>query len=417
MKILVLSTYEYSGGAAVAAARTVEALRQAGHRVDYVVQEAAGRVPGTHRGAWKGGNSLNSIRIVLDGLPPFILRRGRGPIFSMAIVPNRSLKELVSQLAPDVINVHWIGGGFVTLPLLGSLRRPIVWTMHDSWAFTGGCHVPGYCKRFRETCGACPALNSKWEWDLSRWNWYRKRSAYRHFPQVVVTPSEWLAEEVRRSSLLSSQPVHVIPNPLDIRRFSSVDKEMSRRLLGLPLQKKLLLFSAMGAVTDQNKGFDLLKAALDTLPEWVRNETVLVIAGASESPGLDTVASHCLGTLHDEVAMRLLYSAVDMLVVPSRSESFSLVAQEAMSCGNPVVAFAVGGLKELIMPGNNGLLAEPENAEALGQSLLTLLSDDELRERLGRQARMTCVERFDYIKCAGRYDDVFHEAMAAYHGF
>lgn len=414
MKVVVLSTYERSGGAAVAASRTVEALRADGHQVHYLVQHAAGIIPETEVVGGKVGRMLSSMRSYLDRVPTILAHRRAGPLFSSAILPNRSLKEIIARLDPDIINVHWVNGGFLRLPLLSSLAKPVVWTLHDSWAFTGGCHIPGNCSRYEDKCGRCPVLFSNSEWDLSRWNWYRKKVAYRNFPQAIAVPSHWMAAAVQRSSLMGNKPVYVIPNPIDTAKFSAIDRKTARNALRLPLEKKLVLFSAMSAVTDKNKGFDLLEKALLLLPTSIKKQSALVVAGSANIPELDSMPTYALGTLHDEIALRLLYSAVDILVVPSRSESFSLVTQEAMSCGVPVVAFAVGGIGDLITSGENGILAEPENPKSLAEGLVSVLSDEGSMARYAQNARSTVVSRYSYEKCAKQYDAAFRQAMERY---
>ena len=257
---------------------------------------------------------------------------------------------------------------------------PIVWTLHDSWAFTGGCHVPGNCQGYKERCGGCPQLGSQHAWDLSRWVWNRKRKFWRGIPLTIVTPSRWLADCARSSSLLGDRRIEVIPNGIDVNQYRPVEKQEARAILGLPQEQKLVLFSAMNATCDMNKGFPYLEAALRRLFEdgWHERMELMVVGQSTPSTPVNTGVPHrFLGVLRDEISMRLAYSAADVTVMVSAQENLPNSIMESLACGTPVVAFNVGGVPHLVEHQVNGYLAQPFSIDDLSAGLSFVLSDEE----------------------------------------
>src|SRR5262249_8362631 len=145
-------------------------------------------------------------------------RKTDDSFWTVGWVPRR-LDRAIRRLRPDIVHLHWTGNGFLPIWALARLDRPMVWTLRDMWAFTGGCPYTAGCERYREACGACPQLRSSAEEDLSRRVWQRKRRYWRSLDLWLVPLSNWLAECAGKSSLLHGCPITVIPNGLDIGRF------------------------------------------------------------------------------------------------------------------------------------------------------------------------------------------------------
>ena len=230
-------------------------------------------------------------------------------------------------------------------------KRPVVWTLHDSWAFTGGCHIPGDCQSYRGEMWPLPQLGSKHAWDLSRWIWNRKDKFWRDDHLTIVTPSQWLADCARSSSLLKQRRIEVIHNGLDLNQYRPVEKHEARAILGLPQERKLVLFSAMNATYDSNKGFRYLEAALRQLAEagWHDRMELIVVGQSTPSTPVNTGVPHrFLGVLRDEISMRLVYSAADVTVLASAQENLPNSIMESFACGTPVVAYNVGGIPHLV---------------------------------------------------------------------
>ncbi len=261
MKVLMLNTFDEVGGAARATMRLLGGVRDQGIDCRLLVQFKtgnAGEVICNSNSLRKLGRRL---KLFLGLLPVRMYPNRPENNFSPALLPDHLVAE-IKAIDPDIIHLHWLGAGFLRVETLRRLGKPLIWTLHDSWAFTGGCHVPYACKRYQQSCGACPVLGSSREGDLSRWTWNRKERAWRDLNLTVVTPSRWLADCARSSSLFRDLRVEVIPNGLDTGMFKPGDKEQARKLLGLPKDKKIILFGAVRGTTDPNKGFHLLTKAL-----------------------------------------------------------------------------------------------------------------------------------------------------------
>ena len=268
-------------------------------------------------------------------------------------------------------------------------RRPVVWTLHDSWAFTGGCHVPGECVRYRDACGACPALGSTRERDLSRDVFDRKRRAWGRAVPAVVAPSRWLADAARSSALFRDASIHVIPNGLDLERFKPFDRAAARDALGLPRDRAFVLFGGVGAVTDENKGFRFLVDALARLrPKAGARAVELIVVGvrASDPRHQIPIPAHFVEPIGDEERMARYLAAADALVLPSRQENQPNLVVEAMACGTPTVAFRASGLPDLVEHEETGYLAQAFQSEDLARGIEWVLEDEPRRLRLGDAA-------------------------------
>ena len=384
MKILHLNRDSTEGGAARAATRLLEGLRREGADARLYVQRRSDDNPFVIGPPAALGKARGFARRKFESLI-FGLSSGKVKgLFSPAFLPDR-LSKHVSAFAPDVVHLHWVAR-MMRLETLRRLNAPLVWTLHDSWPFTGGCFLPLDCTRYREQCGKCPVLRSSREEDLSRRVWRRKQKAWQGLNLTVVAPSRWMAGCARGSSLFRNSPVEVIPNGLDIERYKPRDRRTAREHFSLPEDKRLILFGAKSATQDRNKGFHLLAQSLRELAgsKW-RDTIELVIFGSSEPDQLpDTpFKAHYLGWQHDDASLSLLYSAADVFVFPSIQETLGYAAMEAMACATPCVAFNQGGVPDLIDHGQNGYLARPFDPADLARGILWVLEDDKRRERDG----------------------------------
>jgi glycosyltransferase involved in cell wall biosynthesis len=264
MKVLHLNTFDASGGAARAAYRLHRGLQASGCESQMLVQVKSGDDPSVMEAHNSFGRMLRNLRPHFDALPVRFYPNSPVASFSPAMLPD-SVARQVEELDPDIIHLHWVTSGFMQLETLRRFKKPVIWTLHDSWAFTGGCHVPFDCVRYRQRCGSCPVLGSEREGDLSSRVWWRKAEAWRDLPFTVVTPSRWLAGCAGSSSLMHDRRIEVVPNGLDLQCFKPDDKRAARARLSLPYERKLILFSGIFGTRVPNKGFHLLCSALQEL--------------------------------------------------------------------------------------------------------------------------------------------------------
>lgn len=368
-------------------------------------------------------------------LRPFLTRQVRrgfctsNPNFHSVAWPATGLGAELrrSQRSDDVdlLHLHWLGDDTLSIEEIGLLSKPMVWTLHDQWAFCGAEHyttpqIPcfdGSCnERFTE--GYSPASRPAHETgpDLNRLTWLRKRRAWRHLGSgliQVVCPSTWLGDCARRSALMGDWPITVIPYPLDLSVWAPYGRAHARALLGLPQDLPLVLFGAVGGTADYRKGADLLFEALQILRAQVAcsptDQLELIVFGQSQPPEpLDLgFHIHYFGRLQDDLSLRLLYAAADVMVVPSRQEAFGQTASEAQACGTPVVGFRTGGLVDIVEDFVTGALAEPFDPSSLAAAIRWVLLDPERSLRLGDAARLRATRLWDPHTVAGKYAEVY----------
>jgi glycosyltransferase involved in cell wall biosynthesis len=355
------------------------------------------------------GRGWAKLRPHLEHLPLRLYRNRADAPFHLQWLPDR-LDEVIETLNPSVVHLHWISSGFLQIETLASFNRPVVWTLHDMWAMTGGCHYSGSCTGYQRRCGECPQLGSTLENDLSRLTWLRKKRAWESVDLTVVTPSHWLADCARSSSLFDSVPIKVIPYGIDCSVYKPILQKEARRMFGLPQDAPLILFGAMNPTKNSRKGFDLLLQALNSLDSSrLPNSPELVVFGAmSNDQAPDTpFRTHFLGGFADNVALAALYSGVDVFVAPSREDNLPLAVQESLACGTPVVAFGIGGMPDMINHRSNGYLAASFDGSDLASGIEWCLEGEERNDELSAEARSSASERYALEKSAEQYADVY----------
>ena len=420
MKITHLSTNDRMGGAAIAAYRLHNGLVRSGIASTMQVRTKVGDDP-----------TVLALREKPDGrMARFAYRRRRSALRRQR---NRALADAPPTLdfftddrvagrtplyetmtGADVVNLHWVAGLVDITRFFASLptAMPLVWTLHDMNPFTCGCHYSLGCDGFLRACRADMPPGGTNGRDLSVDILARKRAAYSTLAREtthIVAPSHWLADEARRSTLFGSFEVSVIPNALDTEFFFPRDKAAARELLGLPATGRIVLFVA-DAVDRYRKGFDLLCGALDRLQPEAGVIPVGIGAGRPASRPANYVS---LGCFDNERMTALAYCAADVFVLPTRADNLPNVILEAMACGTPAVAFDVGGVPDMVRPGETGLLAPPEDVGALARALNTLLSDDELRARLAYNCREVAIKEYALDVQARRYVALYEELIEA----
>ena len=401
-----------TGGSATATRRIHSGLREIGVDSRLLVQQKSTDDPTVVGPESTVGQAWSLARPHVDMLP--LRAYGRSDGFAVNWLPERKLRT-IDELDPDVVHLNWVWRGALSVETIGRLDQPVVWRLPDMAALTGGCHYADGCERFTNRCGACPQLSGPLagrERDLSRLTWRRKHRAWADLDVTVVAPCEWLAGLARESSLFGDRRVEVIPNGLDVGTYRPRDPSLGRDLFDLPEDARLVLFGAVDPMGDGRKGADLLQAALTELSDSDEVDDVeLVVFGASEplDPSEWGFPTHYTGFLHDDPSLVLLYSAADVMVVPSRYEGFGQTVFEALACETPVVAFNATGPRDQIIHRETGWLAEPYDSVELAAGIEWLFDNPERRATVGKRARETVVERYDRRDVARRYLALYDE--------
>lgn len=415
MKIVHLSTNDVKGGAARSAHRLHQGLQRIGWPSTMLVADKTGpdrtimrfdppqdllaRVRGRFRRdamardfSQYRGSRPSGYELFSDDRAPF------GP-------------TLLAQIPPcDVVNMHWVAGMVDYTALFPALTRavPVVWTLHDMNAFTGGCHYDHGCARFTKSCGACPQLGSSQDQDLSRAVWERKKlaiGAVQAGRLRIVTPSRWLGEEARKSTVLSGVPIDVIPYGLDLDVFAPRDKAYSRDLLGIPQDARVVFFLA-DVVDNRRKGFSFL---LETLPLCAKQVDKLLLVSLGQTPPQadGRMPWLHLGSIQDDRLLSAVYSAADLFVLPSLQDNLANTVLEAMACGVPVVSFDAGGTPDMVRPGITGQLVPAFDVSALGATIVDLLNAPEVRQRMSAHCRRIALDEYSLELQGQRYADLY----------
>ncbi|MEB3219562.1 MAG: glycosyltransferase family 4 protein [Nostocales cyanobacterium 94392] len=409
MNPLILSTFDISGGAARAAFRLHNGLKDINVKSQMLVQYKTSSDNTVIGSANKLEKWLNQMRPTLDNLPLKFYPKHDYGTFSTQWFPD-FIDSKIKHLSPDVINIHWTCG-YLKIESIAKFKQPLIWTLHDMWAFTGGCQYSLDCDRYTKSCGACVQLYSNKEQDLSRWVWKRKAASWQHLDLTIVTPSHWLAKVARRSYLLKNYPIKVIPNGIDIQKYKPIDKNLARKWLNLPLDKQLILSGA--ATNSYRKGIHLLEKALQNISSSGNtNEVELVFFGSLQPDEKKNGDFNChyMGNLHDDISLALVYAAADVFVAASIQDNLPNTVMEALACGTPCVAFNIGGMSDMIEHQANGYLADDKDVESLAQGIAWILANNS-PEKIRDRAREKVEQEFTIELQARRYSQLFDEVV------
>jgi glycosyltransferase involved in cell wall biosynthesis len=413
MKVLLVSTQDIAGGAARAAYRLHKGLQGINLQSQMLVQEKYSHDKTVIAPNIRLFQGIARAKITFDSLPLKLYRDSNYHSFFLQWLPDRVVPQ-VNQINPDIINLHWTSAAFMQIETLAKLKRPLVWTIHDMWAFTGGCNYSGDCIRYENSCGACPQLGSKKDADLSHWVWQRKVKAWKGLNMTIVSPGSWLADCANKSQIFKNLRVEVIPNGLDTKKYKPINKNLARELLNLPTDKQLVLFGALDATSDRRKGFHYLQSALQELSKsgW-KDKLEVVVFGASQpdNPSDLGFKTHYLGHLSDDISLATVYSAANVMLVPSVQESFGQTASESLACGTPVVAFNATGLKDIVDHEVNGYLAKPYEIDDFSQGIAWVIENPERHQKLCFYAREKAEREFTLELQARRYSNLFQEIL------
>lgn len=417
MNILNVNTNDISDGAAHAVYRIHKGLQNIGISskmlVQYKTSDDKSVIGPSNR--LKRGFAL--LRPSIDSAITHLFACGSRATFHAAWLPLSDVPSHVDSMSPDVVHLHWICDGMLPVEKLKQINKPIVWTLHDMWAFTGGCHYNDGCERFLNACGNCPQLVRNGKNDLSRFVFNRKKRAWSQLDITIVTPAAWLAECAKESTLLKGRRIEIIHNGLDLNLFKPVDKTTARKIWNLPSNKKLILFGAIRAARDRRKGFDLFYKSLKKLTAKWSGKAELVVFGASEpkNPPDFGLPVHYLGHLHDDVSLSILYAAADVMATPSRQDNLPNTVVESLACGTPVVAFNIGGMPDMIEHQINGYLAKPFDVSDHAAGIDWVLSDEKRYKELCLKARGIAMTRFDIKKIAKQYASLYEDVINTSH--
>lgn len=418
MRILIVSTNERTGGAAVASKRLMEALNSNGVKAKMLVsnkETTSVTVVGLNR------KIAMRLKFIWERWCIFThLHFSRRHLFEIDIAnAGANITSLREFKEADVIHLAWINQGMLSLGDIKKIiasGKPIVWTMHDMWCATAICHYSRACTLYNNMCAPCCLLpNGGSEHDLSRKIWKRKLRLYKDSNIAFVACSRWLEGQAKTSALLNGQYVTNIPNPIDTRVYCKKDKGKARLQAGLPADKRLILFVAQ-RVTDERKGMAYFIEAINTLvaayPDMKTNTGIAILGGSADEMAEELPLSvYPLGYVTDEKAIVNIYNSADTYVLPSLEDNLPNTIMEAMACGVPCVGFDVGGIPEEIDHLKNGYVAQFESSDDLAKGINWVINEADY-DLLSKQAVSKVASAYSQQSVAARYTDVYNKVLA-----
>jgi glycosyltransferase involved in cell wall biosynthesis len=413
-----LNTYDGNGGAGRACIRLNRALNNQGIESKVIVHYKFGKNPDI------GEFNTNLLQkgwtaatIILERIwAKRYLKAVKTPFsfawFGRSVINHPDVKEA------DIIHLHWVNHGFLDpehIAEIAKLNKPVVWTFHDSNAFTGGCHVRYTCDHFKNECGNCPLLNDASPNDYSHKIWLQKKKAYDALDFTIVAPSTWMQRSVEESSLMKGKSIAQIPNTLETGVFKPMDKKTAKGKAGFASDKFIFLSGFMPSRKDMHKGTSYLLESLELLKSRLGAKAAdieLVVFGNRNTEDVPEFPfkTSFLGTISDDERLAMCYAAADGFLIPSLEDNLPYTVMESLSCGTPVITFKTGGIPDMVKHQQNGYLAEYRSSESFADGMEWLINHPD-RTKLDEDARKTIMEQFSEDVIGKRHTEVYNEVL------
>ena len=418
MKILQINKSDSTGGAAVACLRLTKALLADNKDVNVLVQEKNNHddfVKSTGESFFK--KKINFLKFISERL--FFLPYEKNAELRFAFSPadfgeNISKNKLVKEA--DIIHIHWINQGFLSLRNIQQLlllNKPVVYTLHDMWLFTGGCHYSGTCENYSVECGNCKFLKNPKPNDLSYKILQKKIKLFSSGNLHIIACSNWLANKAKQSTLLKNFPITSIPNPIDTKIFQPISKKTALQKWNLEPTKKYILFGSAN-IFDKRKGLIYFMEALNfmklNMPKILENTECLVFGKMKHELNENfPIKVNSLGYLQHTEDIVKAYNAADVFVLPSLEDNLPNTIMEASACGTPTVAFNTGGIPEMIVHETTGYLSDYKSAESIAKGLQYVFENKTL---LAQNARNFALKNYSSEVVAQIFTS-FYEKMSS----
>ncbi len=401
MKVLHIATTD-AGGAGGATTRTHQHLFNAGVNSKLLTLWRTNREVPESYSYWefqkskmsRWESSLQKVRLKLHNFNTKRKLKGKTPayeLFSFPTSPFRKVCQHPLYEEADVVTLHWVAG-FIDFPsFFRNKDKPIVWRMPDMFPFSGGYHYEA-------------GLSYVEYLSLIQDNLECKKKALAGNDIYPIALCNWMYKKSHNSQLFGAYPHEIIPNGINTEIYKPYDQRYCRQVLGLPQDKKIILFAA-NTVTNKRKGFSILYEAL----KKIRNDHIgLAVIGFNAEKLKDQIANTFpIGLIKDDRLMAIAYSAADLYVIPSIEDNLPNTVIESISCGKPVVGFNIGGIPDMIISAQNGLLCDQINSNALAEAILMALETPFDVEVI----RQDAVERFDQSVQAKRYIELYQKIL------
>jgi len=409
MNILFLSSSDSNGGAAKATYRLFSTLKKKNIQCKLLVKNKTLTDNDIIEPSGLLERFFFKILVRIDQLPllPYYKTFKRVPWTNGWFAYN--LHRKINKFIPDIIQLNWVGGGFFPIKTLLRFNKPIIWRLSDSNPFTGGCHLPENCDRYKQGCGYCPILNSNKQFDRSRKN-IEAKLKYWGNKIVVIAPSNWMASCARESLVFRSSRIEVIPTGINISQFKPLNKIQAKTTLNLPIHKKIILFGSVNAEIDKNKGLTYFLNSLKILIDKIDNFNVVIFG--SENARVEQYSKYTITYFKslNSSELSVLYSAADVFVNTSLIENLPNTIIESMACGTPVVAFNTGGISDIIDSEINGYLSDLEDSASIAENIYKLLVNSNYNQMIVNGINKI-KNNFDINVITQKYIDLYNSVL------
>lgn len=402
MNLLYINTNFHEGGAAKIARQLYYGMKKRGHHVYFLA----------------GYPSKEDEECII--LNPSAVQKffniGSGVLQNNQVITRRRARKLIMKIVRekniDVVHFHNVFENYIGIKDIAYISRhcKVVWTLHDMWAVTGHCAHAMECTGWRDKeCVGCKSRRSypAFYYNDVHYKFNLKKKSFTENNITFVVPSRWL-EQICRESYLKKSKIVTIENGIDIEKYRPLEREKLREKYNVA-ENQIVLFFTAAVVTNVGKGMPYLLQALRQLKD--KEKVTLITAGngelEKELPGLDL---RQMGFVHKEEEMNELYNLADIYVNPSFAESFGCTAAEAAAAGTAVIAFASGGLKEIVTE-ETGWLVEPGNTDALYQAISEAVEDKKQLDEKGFRARERAEKLYSEQQMLDRYEKLYMEIL------
>ena len=417
MKVLLINTYDDIGGAAKACTRILKSISNNSNiNISLLVRNKSIDDINIFSINSFAGKLLNFIIPFIDRLPLKFYRNKKNHFWNIGWFYNFIFFRKVKFLNPDLIQLNWVSEGFVPIIFLKKIKKPIIWRLSDSWAFTGGCHIHFDCNNYTNECGNCPQLSSNRTSDITRKTLRYKSKAWKNCNITIVAPSNWMASCAKSSSLFKDRKIVVIYPGIDLSIFRPRNKLLIKKELNLSVNKRYIVFGAIKATEDINKGFHLLKKALILLKQKLIDDSNIEILILGSSPPENPIdlgfKINYVNRINDDLTLAFYYSIAELFVLPSLKDNSPNTVIESLGCGIPVLAFGACGALDMIEHKYNGYLSEPYSVKDLCNGMEWILNRNENEYiELCNNAREVALNKFDIIDKGKEYVELYKHIL------
>ncbi|MCR8538758.1 MAG: glycosyltransferase [Prochlorococcus marinus CUG1439] len=373
--------------------------------------------PGNHNSKTIGTKKsisifFNFFKKYLERILIKIFKYDDNVFHSISVFPSLKHEE-INNLDIDLVHIHWVQHETISIEEIGKIKFPIVWTLHDCWPFSATEHYQKDNLDQRYIRGYKIKKLFKLSDYIDKLCFYRKKYSWENNINLIA-PSKWIADCAKNSLLMKDRKITVIPNPINTKIFKPINKRSARESLKLKLNKKVILFGSIDGGEDPRKGADLLIDLLKFLTFKKKDIQIVIFGKKNKSQNIFKNTNFeiiNLGKINSSNKMSIIYSAADVFIIPSRIESFGQTAAEAQSCGTPVAGFDIGGLKDIIKHGENGILIEPFNSKKLALALESLLKKEDKISKLSKASRKNALAKWDHRKVGKSHLDFYKNIL------